>query len=258
MKAHQDLRELAEGSLALRRACGNEEADEAANRARLLHPAASPGAYAICELNFTDALVMSKLAGRALARWPTALPRVEVSAQHRAAQQTATAARRRRRIAARLERAQAQAECMDSHEWAHWGGIERCNVCLVSRARGGKQCCTGEPTQLWAKAAEAVNLGHQIWVGELVRIRGRDPSIPCLICKGCGGWAQTGQVKAAQGKLGRPCAIARLATSSGGFGRARRGLHPQAGCPYADIRLADLFPLPAEALRDWQQQHSTH
>ena len=97
-------------------------------------------------------------------------------------------------------------------------------------------------------------MGHQIWVGELLRVRGRDPSIPCLVCKGRGGWAQTGQVKAAQGKLGRPCSPDLQANTSGGFGRARRGLHPQAGCRYSDIRLVDLFSLPSQALRGWQQR----
>ena len=89
-------------------------------------------------------------------------------------------------------------------------------------------------------------------------MRGQEPSIPYVVCKGCGGWAQTGQVKAAQGKLGRPCTPDLHASTSGGFGRARRGLHPQAGCRYSDIRLVDLFFLPSQALRDWQQRLVEH
>ena len=251
---NQDLSELDTGTLEHLRASGNDEADKAANRGRGLHAAPAPGAMAHCLMDFEDALTTCKLAARALARWPTALPRVAISEQHLAAQRAATAARRRKRAEARQAAARLRVEHLNSHDWAHWGGMLRCNVCLISKSRGGRQACPGEPTQLWSKAAEASRLGHDIWCGELVRIRGQDPSIPCLVCRGCGGWAQTGQAKAAQGKLGRPCVPDLQAIFSGGFGRARRGLHPQAGSRYADVRLADLFHLPADALQEWHSR----
>ena len=182
VKAHQDLTELNDGSLAHRRASGNEQADKAANRGRSMHAAASLAAWAMCELDFADALVTSKLAARALARWPTSLPRVEVSATHRLEQRTAAAGRLRARQLARRAVLQKRADCIQSHEWAWWNGVEKCNVCLISRARGGRQRCTGEPTKLWLKAAEASGNGHDIWLGEAVRIRGHDPIDPlhCL------------------------------------------------------------------------------
>ena len=93
-----------------------EEAEKAANCGRKLHPAASPGALAMCELNFADALITCKLAARALARWPTSVPRVMISEQHRAEQRLATAARRRRRAAAHREVARQREERFRSHE----------------------------------------------------------------------------------------------------------------------------------------------
>ena len=115
VKAHQDIEQLQVGTLEHLRASGNDEAGKAANRARGLHPAASPQAWAMCDLDFADALVVCKLAARALARWPTSLPRVEVCERHRAEQRAAAERRKLRRAMERRAVHRRQAENLQSH-----------------------------------------------------------------------------------------------------------------------------------------------
>ena len=235
IKAHQDTQAMDPQDPDRTHALGNVRADELANRAISLHPRSDPSTWRNAEFVIEEAMRVGSLLAKASARWPAAGGRRIFSEGATEAKQRAAARRREARQEEAIVQEQRRSACIGSHQWQTWRSTEKCSACLVTRARGALQPCTGGSSKLLKALSTAVASGHQIWVGDHIDPTGA--AVPFAACTRCGGWTESGR----SGKLAATCAAPRGAGPYA-LRRLQQGRHPTADSRSADHVISNLAP----------------
>ena len=225
VKAHQEWQNVTD-PVEKCKARGNARADELAKQALREHPRWAKCEYAEAEEEWTRALQVATMTGRAVARWPKATR----SERRQATQDELDARARSQRDKAeakeaRRQEAQVQARtARDTHSWHSWQGAIRCSVCGIrQQQRAASSPCAAERPRLCQIADAASARGHQqLRIATVVAPEERSTGL-LLFCGHCGASSQGGRART---RLDDAC----IPTESGQYAisRIKRGLHPRA------------------------------
>ena len=232
VQAHQKV-DAIEGSLAKRRAQGNDRADSLAKQALQQHPRWSKQETAEAKADWEQAMQIAILTGRAIARWPKASradkrPRSKEDAARKAE-------KAEQQQAARAAKEAAARAAVTTHHWHRWQGITRCTMCGIRREQQlARRPCDASRPHLCRLADEARLHGHERLQLAVMRAPSGETGL-LLFCGQRWAFSQSGT------KVTNSCSK----STSGRYALSRlhRGLHPRATAEWRGYQAVDLMPM---------------